>query len=883
MVYRESSEMIRLLAGAGGVLAGLAIVFAAAALYYRRKRKNAVMKGCALQLLFLVIAASPVFVVPLLAYAAETGNGLPREQAVMQESAESEKISESELGAESDAAAESRTDTETESGTDTETESETDTETETESETDTETETESETETETETETQQAEPDVQEIARILESTEWSFLDDSGKTLRSTEDILLTGGYISRPDQVHLRVRIKDPAAEKVIAGRNDVLLQVFGGPETWRKEVQSRFRKAENWKRKDGAAIWETVFAEDGSYLIQIAVSRGEKEVPLICSEKTVIVDTTAPEIKADGLPASGVFSRKDYAVRMHVLDANPDEQAVPRIDTDRLRAEFSGWKKEEKGLWGGIFLKGEGSASLSFTARDRAGNKSLPFWSGRIVIDKTPPVLQIDTPEGNHSGSVIYVSSAPEIVISASDSHFDATESGVSVNAEGGGSWDAGSWQREDGQWKLHVRMDGDGTYSIFARGCDLAGNESEQALGQKIVMDSAAPEIHLSGATEGKSYRKPLRLEIQAKDSSLSAGEMHVRLLNQLNGRQVEKTFSPGEQIAAWQQEIAEDGIYILQVSAGDGAGNRREEEMRFRINTGGSTIEPDEDTSQILLSGFMKSASGLVFTEKNIDKLEERRLVLSASSPRILREGTDYNVEETIAENGMHSYRYEISADCFEKEGYYTLHLYSKDAAGNEYAGGRSEAVLHFAADYHSPGITVTGLEDGAVYRDKRPSFTVSVSDAVGMKRLRVSVNGKVVLEREAQEIMDAGGVFSLSLDPSQFLQEICVEALDAAGRSAQPGIFHVLVPEEAGQLPEKEEQFMKKAEAESASALQETEIYGAADVITDAMGGLEKKMKNRGERTFLLVSGFVIAGVVITFFLIASRRRKEDTSS
>ena len=864
MTYRESGEMIRLLAGAGGVLAGLAIVFAAAALYYRRKRKNAAMKGCALQMLFFVIALLPVFAVPLLAYAAEIGNGSLREQTVMQKNEESETISESESGSGRDAETESGTETETESGTETETETESETDTEAESDT-------------------QGEPDEQELARILEGTEWSFLDDSGKILRSDGDILLTGGYLNRPDQVHLRIRIKDQAVEKVIAGRSDVLLQVFGGPEIWRKELLSGFQEADNWKIEDGEAVWEMAFAEDGSYLIQIGVSRGEKEVPLICSEKTVTVDTTAPEITAEGLPESGVFCRKDYAVRMHVLDANPDEQIVPTVDTDRLKADFSGWKSEEKGLWGEISLEGEGSASVSFTARDRAGNLSPPYGSGRIVIDKTPPVLQIDTPEGNHSGSSIYVSSAPEIVISASDSYFDASESGISVNAEGGGSWDAGSWQQEGRQWKLHVRLDGDGTYSIFARGCDLAGNESEQALGQKIVMDCASPEIHLSGAAEGKSYRKPLRLGIRATDSSLSAGEMHVRLLNQLNGRQVEKTFSPGEQMASWEQEIAEDGIYILQVSAGDGAGNRREEELRFRINTGGSIIEPDEDTSKILLSGFMKSASGLVFTERNIDKLEERRLVLSAGSPRILQEGIDYSVKETIEESGMHSYRYEISAACFAEDGYYTLHMYSKDAAGNEYAGGKSEAVLHFAADYHSPGITVTGLEDGAVYRDKRPSFTVSVSDAVGMKRLRVSVNGKIVLEREAEEIVAAGGVFPLNLEPSQYLQEICVEALDAAGRSADSQIFHVLAPEETGRLPEKEEQFMKKAEEERTAALQETEIYGAADVITDAMGGLEKKIGNRGEKTFLFVTGSAIAGVVITFFVIAARKRKEETLS
>ena len=94
MMYRESSEMVRLLAGAGGVLAGLALVLAAAALYYRYKRKNAAMKGCALRMLFFVLAALPVFVVPLLAYASENGNGSQWERE--RQGIEEENFSESE-------------------------------------------------------------------------------------------------------------------------------------------------------------------------------------------------------------------------------------------------------------------------------------------------------------------------------------------------------------------------------------------------------------------------------------------------------------------------------------------------------------------------------------------------------------------------------------------------------------------------------------------------------------------------------------------------------------------------------------------------------------------------------------------------------------------
>lgn len=875
MVYRESSEMVRLLAGAGGIFAGLALVLAAAALYYRYKRKNAVLKGCALRMLFFVIAALPIFVVPLLAYASESGNGALRGRGSEQEVMESESPAESETGTETGTETERAAESKAESGTDTETES------------GTETESESGTDTPIETETEAPGLDEQELAKLLEDTEWDFLDDTGKPLRLENDVLLTGGTLSKPDQIHLQIHMKDPAVEKALGGESAILFQVLGGPETWRKEVQHSFRKAEEWKKEKGRPVWEMSFAEDGNYLIQIGVSRGEKEIPLICSETKVIVDTTAPEAVFEGLPERGLFSRKDHVVQVYVKDANPDEQAVPTAKTEGLRADFSGWEREEIGLSGELVLEGEGSAILSFTARDKAGNLSEPLRSGQVVIDKTPPDLEIAPPAGKQSGSLIYVSSASEIVISASDPYFDISESSVSVHSDKG-SWSTGSWQQEDGQWKLHVNLDGDGSYSVFAKGRDYAGNESDQTLGQRIVADSAPPSIRITGAADGMSYKTLSDLEIQAEDGSLSDGKLHIYLLNQLTDKKIEKTLSPGEDTAFWKQELTEDGIYILQVNAEDGAGNTRGEELRFRINAAGSTIEPDERTAQVLLSGFMKNASSLVFTEKNIDKLQERRLLLGGSRPRVLKEGTDYRVRETIEKNGMYSYRYEISQSCFTKEGYYTLHIYSKDAAGNEYAGSQSKALLHFAADYHSPDITVTGLEDGAVYRNQKPAFTVSVSDTVGVSKLRVSVGGRVVLERDAQGIREAGGVFPLTLEPSQNIQEICVEAVDAAGRSADSRIFRVLVPEEMGKLSEKEEQFVKEAAAESTADLPETEVYSAADVFTDAAGGLEKTIETKQERTFLILSLFGIAGFIICCAVAIRKRKgkslsKEDTSS
>ena len=74
MIYKDSGEMVTMLMGAGSIFAALAIVFAATALiWHRRKLRKGKAKGCGLQMLLFLTAGIPFLVLPLAVYAAGGG------------------------------------------------------------------------------------------------------------------------------------------------------------------------------------------------------------------------------------------------------------------------------------------------------------------------------------------------------------------------------------------------------------------------------------------------------------------------------------------------------------------------------------------------------------------------------------------------------------------------------------------------------------------------------------------------------------------------------------------------------------------------------------------------------------------------------------------
>jgi hypothetical protein len=205
-----------------------------------------------------------------------------------------------------------------------------------------------------------------------------------------------------------------------------------------------------------------------------------------------------------------------------------------------------------------------------------------------------------------------------------------------------------------------------------------------------------------------------------------------------------------------------------------------------------------------------------------------------------------------------------------------------MYSRDAAGNEYAGSREDALWRFTADYSPPQIFVTGLEEGGVYRGETLPFRVTVTDTIGVDLLRVTVDGDTILELGPNEIQAAGGVFSLELGQSEEEQKVRVEAVDAAGREAQAQIFHVLVLKGEAALPEMTE---SEAAGDAAKILQkqeETEKYQAAQILKDAASGFQESLESPEESRFLsaVLIGIGIAAILLIVVFIRHKKKKDS---
>ena len=855
MIYKDSGEMVTMLMGAGSIFAALAIVFAATALiWHRRKLRKGKAKGCGLQMLLFLTAGIPFLVLPLAVYAAGGGEKMKIQKDIrmtgetQQGGEESRQIPET--------ASENMSDI---------------SETETVAETMTEPE---------ETETKEMVWDEKEMSRILKKANLSFCNAAGIMIDQKEMVLQTGGKADRPEQVKIQVRIRDFDPEKMLAEGTPLALRIEGGQEAWQKEAAGRIKQIDQWRKEKEEWVWEFPFSKDGRYLLQIGFVSDEG-VFSACVMADLILDTEKPRVFTDGWQGGSYYSREDCSIPLRVEDANPDRSCLPQTQTEGLSAGFYGWEKSDAGLSGSLILRGEGTAYMSFTARDLAGNVSEIGRQGPVVIDKTPPEMQIFSSDGNLQDGVLYVSSPQKIVIAAKDSSF-APDLGELRIDTAGGDWRADDWRQEEGIWYRSVYLTQDGSYQVRAQGSDLAGNQAEISLQDKIVIDTAAPAIRIEGAEDSYSYRKGVRLKVTGSDDNLSFDTMRIVLLNQLTGQLTESSRKERGDAAAFELEALEDGIYLLQAEVKDAAGNERKEQIRFRVNKSGSRIEPDEDTGSILLSGFMKEASPLVFTERNIDKLQERRLVLSSGGRiRLLKEGADYQVEEREAENGLHSYQYRIQAACFAEEGEYHLHIYTRDAAGNEYTGSRQEALFRFTADYKLPEITVSGLEDGLLYRSGDHFFTISVKDTVAAAALRVYVNGSLILDKQGKEIWEAGGVFSLHLTPSDSLQEIKAEAEDAAGRKTVTQIRDVLIQKPDQPLPKEAEKLPQvKEAAETYAEEAQTQLYRIPELIQDAAGGLQESTDDNIKEILFHAAGASAAMAVLVggVFLLHRKRRE-----
>ena len=379
-------------------------------------------------------------------------------------------------------------------------------------------------------------------------------------------------YFNEPRTARLEVsdRNFDPEAVFISVGENVGQGESREGEaEAQQGETQERAGapRSGNWSRKqDGAGgdvyVQELSFEKDGEYHLSFEVTDRAGNASSSASSSGdapvhFIIDTTAPvfQVREGG----GALKKGVYfpAARSFEVTAKDEHYA----DEGKLFIKC-GERTEEIPFLNGkaeIETEEEGHYEISGTAVDLAGNEAVMDLIPDYVIDRTPPFIWV---EGVSDGSANKEELYP--VVGIEDENLGEDCLTVSLQKDGE---EERSFSLKPPEEELPAISE-DGLYRLAAVGRDLAGNVTTQSLKFSENRSGTVFEWEqeeLAGKWTNQVVQPSFVLHDVNDVSVVSC---------KINGEAKEYDFSDGRLL--FQEEIAEDGIYRIEIEAVDEAGH-------------------------------------------------------------------------------------------------------------------------------------------------------------------------------------------------------------------------------------------------------------------------------------------------------------------
>jgi len=196
-----------------------------------------------------------------------------------------------------------------------------------------------------------------------------------------------------------------------------------------------------------------------------------------------------------------------------------------------------------------GTSITAEGEHIFDLEAFDTCGNSSRDARTFRL--DNSQPLLTLMAPEQGSCVAGPVSASWTLVDPNAAMSHGDL-----------------------DGQPYIAGTPIADGQHHLLVQGEDFCANSVEEA--RDFLVDSLAPVITFTGATDGGTYDPPLSISFTIDDANL------VSQSALLDGAPVVSPFT-----------VNQPGPHLLVVNAADCAGNSRQEALHFTILGGSGTL--------------------------------------------------------------------------------------------------------------------------------------------------------------------------------------------------------------------------------------------------------------------------------------------------
>lgn len=402
---------------------------------------------------------------------------------------------------------------------------------------------------------------------------------------------------------------------------------------------------------------------------------------------------------------------------------------------------------------------------------------------NNQFTIDQTKPVVSVVF-DNNSARNEKYFSAGRTATITVTEHNFKP-ELSVSMTAENAtaGADAKEGWTQNGDVWTKTVTFDPQDAVCKFGiTVTDLAGNEcpdedvnyGSSAAPREFVIDQVNPTLEITG-TNATPYADACAPGFTAHDTNMSTEYTMTltRTVRASRNANVSDRFLTRDSVTVTgtdinavfntiTEEAENDGIYILDVTVMDMAGNSTQTTSTFTVNRHGSFYIFNEALADVVNAKYVQKADG----SYQVAEYNASPLVGDSVKIEIYRDGqlvttlTPAVGAGVIGASGLYEYTYDLPAEHFAQNGRYKVALSSLDEAKNESDNTKlDDALLEFTVDSVAPEITmIKGLEKGIV-NAKELTFSAAVMDTYGIASVQILVDGKVVKEYVTQEAYDA----------------------------------------------------------------------------------------------------------------------------
>lgn len=626
-------------------------------------------------------------------------------------------------------------------------------------------------------------------------------------------------YASGIDEIEITLTAEDGTTAKAIIAKDGTVTTETGMNVVLTEGVAGSLAQGEENKYVYHVTIAKDKFNSNG---IKMAVKA--TDISTNVTSKTdvqeVAIDTTAPtvviEYNNDDV-RNGKYFHKGRTAIIKVTERNFSDDCLNfYVNNKRIDLTFTlknaGTGNRDDAVWVAKHkINKDGDYVIKCDVKDRVENEGTISYEGKatkkFTVDKTMPKIALSF-NNNNAQNNSYYSSARTATITITEHNFRGSDIEITGTANNAGTAVAfpgiSKWKSKGDVHTATITFTEDALYSLDIAYKDLALNAAKSPENNTFTIDNTDPEITFSDVKNGGAYPDEVIPKILFNDNNYLSHTITLTRTNRENtnedvtskfvrssGVKVDGTgkANGSNTIPDVAHEQENDGIYTITVTVRDKAGRTKTETISYSVNRFGSVYVYSDDLLA-LLNGYTKlediSNKDLSITAYNADSLiaEETKLEITCDGEALTSQKSKADVKKAkLDSDGWYAYRFQLDTADFEKEGSYVVMISDKDTAGNVQTN--SDNPIEFSIDGTDPKLdSVIGLEEER-YNTEEQTVKYTVSDAMGIAKIEIYIDGKVV---ETIEEFDNAATYEgqFVIPESSDRQSVKIVVTDKAGR-------------------------------------------------------------------------------------------------